>query len=145
MRSMPMRPNCSRRTASPICTYGRGRTIATSAGSIAISPPPTGRDPPPFQTHTTGRRLFTGPQPKELMRPSYRRAARRGEREMFQSKLLRLVGAVLTTCTCLVATNATAGEVLDNVMETGTLRMPSAGEWPPYAFTDESGVYTGFD
>lgn len=41
--------------------------------------------------------------------------------------------------------SALAGETLDRVMATGTLRMPNESEWPPYSFTNEQGVYTGFD
>jgi polar amino acid transport system substrate-binding protein len=38
-----------------------------------------------------------------------------------------------------------AGEVLDRVMQSGHLRMPNESEWPPYSFTNDQGVYTGFD
>lgn len=41
--------------------------------------------------------------------------------------------------------SALAGETLDRVMATGTLRMPNESEWPPYSFTNDQGIYTGFD
>jgi polar amino acid transport system substrate-binding protein len=57
----------------------------------------------------------------------------------------RIAGATIAAIFLAISTPAGAGEALDRVLESGTLRMPSAGEWPPYAFTDETGTYTGFD
>lgn len=41
--------------------------------------------------------------------------------------------------------SALAGETLDRVMATGILRIPNQSEWPPYSFTNDQGIYTGFD
>ena len=40
---------------------------------------------------------------------------------------------------------AHAGAALDRIKSTGVIRMPDQGEFPPFSFTDSSGVYTGFD
>ena len=51
----------------------------------------------------------------------------------------------VTTATAVMAQMSVAGEVLDRVMKSGQLRMPNESEWPPYSFTNDQGVYTGFD
>lgn len=40
---------------------------------------------------------------------------------------------------------ASAGEVLDRVLQSGELRIPNEPDWPPYSFIDAQGRYTGFD
>jgi len=60
-------------------------------------------------------------------------------------KIFGTAGIVLAMAVGASANLASAGEVLDRVMETGKMRMPNEGEWPPYSYTDGQGVYTGFD
>ena len=57
----------------------------------------------------------------------------------------RIVGATVAAIFLAISTQAVAGEVLDRVLATGTIRMPDEGEWPPYSFTNDESVYTGFD
>src|SRR5262245_41866905 len=55
--------------------------------------------------------------------------------------------ALSFVCVCLLylPETAQAGAVLDRIKSTGVIRMPDQGEFPPFSFTDSSGVYTGFD
>jgi polar amino acid transport system substrate-binding protein len=56
-----------------------------------------------------------------------------------------IASAITVLAFIVVATPASAGEVLDRVVATGTIRMPDEGEWPPYSYTNADGIYTGFD
>jgi polar amino acid transport system substrate-binding protein len=61
------------------------------------------------------------------------------------AKHSRAARLVLAVAVLMAATPVAAGEVLDRVFETGKIRMPDEGEWPPYSYTNDNGDYTGFD
>ena len=53
--------------------------------------------------------------------------------------------SLISVCFLHTTQNAQAGAVLDRIKSSGVIRMPDQGEFPPFSFTDSSGVYTGFD
>lgn len=58
---------------------------------------------------------------------------------------LKTVFAAAAVALGLVATGASAADLLDEVKQRGTLRVAVEGTYPPFNFRDEQGRLTGFD
>jgi len=57
----------------------------------------------------------------------------------------KLTLACLLAALVCSALPATAGQVLDRIMERGYMLLMGEPAWPPFSFKDESGNYAGFD
>ncbi|TIV11852.1 MAG: transporter substrate-binding domain-containing protein, partial [Mesorhizobium sp.] len=60
-------------------------------------------------------------------------------------RLLIAIAIAWAALSVPLADHSLAGEVLDHIRSTGTLRSPAPDIWPPQVIKNEKGEYDGFD